>query len=562
MPASRRTLIILAAVLVVTVALTGVWLASLPQQAMARLARQMTETRGFTLTAQQPRLDYDDGLLLVLDDVSLTRNGDSLAMVNSTSLSLHMGLGALFGFADTRGKLVLQSPVIDLDIGRDAATFPAQDLDVRDGTLRLRDRSRNAAMTLGDVEGTTRLGADGKAKLSFRFVLNDVLTTLDAEFDDAGRFATTGTPADITLAARGKLLSFSGRARFKDSLQLDGQVTAEADGTGDFFSWLGLGLASLSDTGAFQLSAGLSSAGFETTLSALDAQFAETKVAGKATLAVGPLRPRVKAELDAARVSLFAAQSGQNALLSPWSERALPVPDLRAFDADVTLKTPSLQLRGVDLGPTRITYASADGKVEAKIDGRFASTISLQSAGASINATAALHAKDAAPLLQGLLGFDAISGPLDVSLSTSAEGRSVAALVSSLRGKLEFSAQSISLRGIDAPQLLKMPAEGWQAVDTQTTEATNLNMSFTLQEGVATASTAGMAFKDIVVKPTGEIDLLRQAFDVALNPNGNGVDRKLRLLGTFGRPRFVPDAGKPPALRPAAAPEAAAPPAN
>jgi AsmA-like C-terminal region len=561
MLSSHSKLIAAAAFAVLIVALSGTWLAALPLRLTQDLQQQLAKQRGLILDARQPQLDFANGLSLDLVDVSFTARGAERAVINAPKMTLHQGFGALLGWADADAALILHSPVIDIDVGRGAAAsrIPATSIELRDATLRLRDSALKAVITLSDVNGTAQRGADDSLKLSLRFLLNDALTTLDADIGSLERFISAGSPADFNLAAKGKNLSFSGRAKVGREFSLDGEARMDADETGEFLSWVGLRTATLQQVGPLRVTAAFSSTGLQARLLRMEASLGAVSLNGGATLSAGPERPMLTAQLQTPQLSLWAKQTPRAIFATPWSERPLPVADLLAFDAEIGIRADTTRLHDVDLGAAEISFVNKQGRALMTSAGAFSAKFDVRTENARLTATAEVKTDDAVPLFKSLFGFNALAGTIGMTSNLSGEGNSLAALVSTLRGTLQVKAPSASIADVDAKLLLASPGEGWQSNESRTTQLTDMTLEAELTEGVATLRKSGMTFSGVTLKPLGEVDMLRQTFDLDLNPRGLGVDRKLRSLGTWTKPRFAIDPGAAPPLRPAAA---TTPPAN
>jgi uncharacterized protein involved in outer membrane biogenesis len=548
----RPLLFVVATLMAVLVGLAGGWLATLPRHVFASLKQQLAEQQNLVLEARNPRFGYDGGVVMRLDTVSLTTADGAVSFVTAQALSLPMHLSALLGSANRNGTLVLQSAAINVDLsaGAQAWSLPAENLELRDATVRLRDRQLNAVVTLGDVNGKLRKTAEGGAALFFSFILNDALTRFEAEVEDIGRLASSGSPADMTLATGDKIISFSGRAKATDTVSLDGQMTADAAELSSFLQWLGLPLRSFSNVGAVRLSSGFSSSGLAADVVAMAGQAGGADFSGKIKLTAGPDRPRVVAELDIPRLDLFKTLAAPSLFAAPWSETALPVADLRVFDGSLAVKTESLRLHGVDMGVTGLRFTAEKGQVLLETSGALTSTTELATDASTLRATMKLATARAGDMLRGVFGFQALSGAADLELDVSANGQSIAALVSTLRGKTKMVGKGVGLSRIDLSALVKIPGEGWRAADGAKSDVATLSLEAMLDEGVARISKSEVRVTDVMLRPEGEIDLLRQAFDVKLNAKGAAAEPKLLLKGTWTVPQFVFDAGKPPPLRP------------
>jgi AsmA-like C-terminal region len=548
----RPMFYVVATLLAMLFGLAGGWLATLPRHVLASLKQQLAAEQNLSLEARNPRFGYDDGLVLRLEAVSLSRTDGTATVANAQGLAVPLGFSALFGSAGSGQLIVLQSATVDVDLKAKHAgvTFASENLELRDTTVRLRDRGLNAVVTLADVNGNLRKTETGGAVVSLTFILNDVFTRFEAEIDDAGRLATTGSPADMTLATGDKLISFSGRAKLADGFALDGQVNADAIALSSFVKWLGLPLQTLSNVGALRLSTGFSSAGLTAEVSGMAGQAGGFDFSGKLIVSAGPERPRIDGTLDIARLDLLKGPSATSALASPWSEIPFALGDLKAIDGNVILNTEVVRLRGIDVGVKQIKFAAAGGKVEVETVGALALRMALAAQASELRLKVDVSTPNAFNVLHALLGVPVAGGEGNLNLAVSAEGRSVAALVSTLRGTARLSGRDLRVSNVDLASLMKGVGEGWRSAENTSSQITDVKMDAAVAEGVATISKSEVQFKDVVLRPEGEVDLLRQAFDLTLNSKGSDVVPKMLLKGTWMRPQFAVDTGKPPALRP------------
>jgi hypothetical protein len=155
-------------------------------------------------------------------------------------------------------------------------------------------------------------------------------------------------------------------------------------------------------------------------------------------------------------------------------------------------------------------------------------------------------AADAKLLLGGLWGFDFASGAIDLSLLASASGNTPAALVSTLKGKVTVDAGKLKLANTDVVARAAAPGEGWS---TGTSDI-GISLEADITEGIATLGKADLVLPAGTTNLKGEIDLLRQAFDLKVVPKG----KVKSIRGTWTRPLFAADAGVAPDIRPISAP--------
>ena len=555
------------------VALLAFWLAMVPQRMLAQLTTRLQQESGLTLEARNPRLRFFDGLALQLESVALSGNPNTTTSLSVQNLDMDVGIAALFGGSVSAGTLTLETPVIDLDVSPHAMPLmlPAKRIVIREGTVKLRDTSRKAVIAVTDVNGQITADAAGGSKLDASFMLNNTLTTLVADAENAQRLMAAGSPADVTLSSKDKIVSFSGRARLKDGVALDGQITVEAPDTAAALSWLGMPLDVFKGAGNLSLVSGLSSDGLSASFNAAILKIGATEITGQARLLAGPDRMQLTGDLASAEIALLATSQSVSLLAQPWSEAPYNAASLTALDSDLKVVVQKLLLRGVELGSADISIKGTGGTTVVQATLPMAKTemtltLTPKNGATAADVSMATASGDVGQMIKAVSGFDHVAGDGDLTLQARSEGNNLAAHISSLKGKAGLKLAKASITGIDLTTLLVMPGEGWQTADSLRTDDIALSFEAALDEGVAVLSKAEATLPGLAMKPTGEVDLLRQAFNLALHPKGKNLDPKLILGGTWMTPRFSLNTGSAPALRPTSEAKkvkaAATPPAN
>jgi uncharacterized protein involved in outer membrane biogenesis len=549
MTKSSPFLLLLATIFLLLVALAAFWITLMPQRMLGQLAETMAREQGVSLEALRSRLNFDGGLTLQLEAVTLA-DANSAASLSARDLSLDIGFSALFGGAVIANTLTLTAPVLTLDVSKRAKALklPARHILFREGRVKLWDSQRKSGVGFDDVNGS--ITADDSAKLEISFVQNGSLKTMVAEADSAERLLSDGSPVDIIFSSQSNILSFSGRARLRGGLALDGQTTFESKDTGDALRWMGVALKRLDGAGAIAVTAGVSVDGLSATFKDVSIKVGATEFKGLANLQAGPDRMKVTGDLV---VTTLALLSSENILVTPWSELPFNLADLTAVDTDLKLKIGRLSLRGQELGAADMALAMDGGNTVAELSLATAQmNMQLTPHTNSLELKAGIEAKNAdmKGLLGGLVGFADVSGPVDLNADVSATGLSPAAWVSTVKGHVAFQTRRASLNGIDIPALLASPQEGWKYSPSAATTGFSASVDAELREGVAILKKVDMSLAGSTVSAKGEIDLLRQAFDVTLSPKRNVQSIK----GRWVQPLFTADAGAAPPLRPASVP--------
>jgi hypothetical protein len=550
MTRSTPLLLLVATITLVLAALIAFWIALMPQRILHQIAEHFRSEQGSVLEARNPRLRFDGGLVLLLESVTLTDGTNNTAALTARDMSMNVGLSALFGGAVIADTLTLNAPVLNIDVAAKSnwQTVPARTIVVREGVIKLRDPAVKAVVALSDVNG--QLTTDDGVKLDISFLQNGAITSLIADAESRTRLLDTGSPVDISLSAKNNILSFSGRARFNNGLTLDGQMMAEGADAGYLLEWLGMPVQSMKTIGPLSMTAGISTTGLSATLNNVTGKIVAHDFKGQMNIQAGPDRMKLTADLAMPTLNILTETS---LLTQAWSEKPFALSDLTALDADVKLKADHLSLRGFDQGAADVTLTATDGNllldVALPANKMF---LALKPKNQMIKVDAAVDAKsvDAKLFFGGLFGFDYMTGPIDIVFKTSAEGASLAALVSTLKGNVSLVAKKTALNAVDFTRLLTAPREGWKSGDIAKSTDVDLAVEAKLEDGIATFSNAEISTPGVAVKARGEVDLLRQAFNILLLPKG----KVQAIKGTWSLPLFAADAGTAPPMRPATVP--------
>ncbi len=536
---SRPLFLVVVTLCLLMAVIVSYWVALMPQRGLRNLKADMLETSGLVLDAKRARLDIGNGFGVLLEDVTLSTSTTSTWQLSAKS----MALPGLMG-----GNVVLDQAVLDVDVATvnaGALGIPNR-ITLRDGILKMRDPARQAVVAVTDINGEiSAVGAKGlQGKLAM--VWGSQVSDLVFGIDDLERFALTGSPMDLTLKSKAMLFGFSGQGRADNGFKLAGQATADATDIGSFFRWLGMSVQTLDGGGAVALQSGLETNGLAMTFGTLKGDVGGTELKGGVTVAAGADRPKLSGNLNVATLSLWGPKTDTSVLAQPWSEKPVPVSDFAAMDLDMTVTADQLKLRQRNWGAVTAQLKSSDGAMtmsmaDQKMAGGMGQiNVILAKAGAYLKMQAQLDIRSASAqtLLGGLLGLDVIDGAVNVTATLKANGQSMAGMVSTLEGPLKFSMQDAVLRKVDLLNAVSQPQKGWNPQDALRTEKMAFDFDTLLSEGVATLRSGLLRFNGVTLKPSGEIDTLRQAVAVQLAPSGKNTDANMLMSGTWLAPEF------------------------
>ncbi len=520
---SRPLFLVVITILLVLVALMVFWLAAMPQQLLGTLKHGMMDQGGFKLEASAPEISFNDGIALKLNAVSLSN--DSETSLSAESMTVKMRFSSLFGGGFSAEDIVLNKAVVTLNVSPDAKlpVLLRGRIVLKESSLRLRDTTTKGVVSLSDVNGSVATLADGSLKADVNFLLADRLTTFVGEVESAGRLFSSGSPADFTVSAPGMLFGFSGQAKFVKGVEFAGQTNVEANNTAALFRWLGMPLELLEGSGPFRMLSGLSSQGHSLKFENLVVNMGEETITGKASLSVGPDRVALSGDVDISRISLLPKTA---VLAQGWSEKPITLSDFTALDFDLTLRAKQLELRGRKLGAMNAKITSEAQTIELVLpqqklaggDVETGFTISVQNGFLSLVSAFDLAEVETKVILGGLFGMDAVQGPLMTSGHLTMRGKTPAELISTMEGQWNLKATDATVSNLDFTAMLSNPTKGWPTQADMSGKAFDLDMIADVKDGIATVErfTLKNGSKNLNLK--GEVDILRQAFDLQVGP--------------------------------------------
>ena len=155
------------------------------------------------------------------------------------------------------------------------------------------------------------------------------------------------------------------------------------------------------------------------------------------------------------------------------------------------------------------------------------------------------------------LGFADMAGTLSPSLSVSASGRTLAELVSTLKGQAALRIVSGTIKGVDLPRVFGKVAnailDGWDGDERAGTAFAAFSATFQIADGIAETGNLTLTSPSLSFTGKGEVDLLRQALDLKIDPQlavaqSTGTAPQfatfpvaIQVKGPWTRPRIYPD---------------------
>ncbi|MDI3307773.1 MAG: AsmA-like C-terminal region-containing protein [Acetobacteraceae bacterium] len=373
------------------------------------------------------------------------------------------------------------------------------------------------------------------------------------------RLSGGGTPEALALKAEGDI----GELRLEASGTLDvrqprgsGTLTLRHPGAPrllgpllgpDVADWLGAGSFSL----IANLNGNVQNGGGTVTAEHLDLVAGGLRSRGQLSLALGGARPRLSGRIAAEHLPL------PNPALQP--AEPLPLGRLSALDAELLLEAQRMEPLG---GPVFEQVSGrlhlADGtlrleEMQAKLDGgTLRADLVLEGTASPPRLSLQGQFTDATiggPLFR--LPFDLGAGRGDASAKLQATGHSLAAMLATVSGSLDFTVKDGVLVGFDLtalqtaaglPELTPAETGLRRAFSGGATAFERLQARMTLAEGHATLTEAKLTTEGGgTATATGEIDLGRRALDlrIAARPVADAPEVGLRVTGPAASPQRV-----------------------
>ncbi len=544
----------------VALVLAGLWLVLLPSRLASSLASTLETSTGLGMAvAGSASLALDDGLKIRFTNLRLADAKASGGLkVELREVLVPLSPNDILGGPKIPRSARIDGAAIDLDLGAPLNLSPAPGktslpetaeedqsryrINFSNSTFNLRDSKSGFALALADANGVMESSAARPFLLHTSGFLNGVYTTLHVEADSAARIFEGGSPADIVLSSDSGELRFSGRMGWNAAslLALDGRLSAASRRTDSLLAWLGLPSA-LAPASAIELESSFSAVGARASLPEYSLQTNWASGNGKLSLAARPGGFAVDGALTAEKITL--AEPGSSTAEDGWSTAPFPWLPLPGAEGNFQVSAKSLVLRGWTLPDARLLLSfdakGADLAIGASQDKITFSASASRGYPPAFTFKAKLADAPAREVLSSLAGYPWLDGRIALDLDATAAGANTAALISTFTGKLSFALAGGTVTGYSLKDLLSDSGKGWRAARADATTGVQISTSCEIADGIIALSMARITASDLDVEAGGEIDLLRQALDLAIDANrSKDLPKNLIISGSWHAPEF------------------------
>jgi AsmA protein len=515
----------------------------------ATIQDRVERETGYRLTiAGSTKIGLWPSLNVTLHDITLEepKDSDTAKRVTVGSVQADITLASVWSGHPEVTELVVTRPVIHLPLRRErdraanppsrpatdsteagADAPPIKRVRIIDGTLvasNLRDRVENR---IEGLNADVSIGADRQIKVtgSARSGEHPVKFAIKATIP-APPMGRQNTPVEFTIDASSLLqaqLAGKAEVRLNGSIVMINGLTGTV-GDGAFNGWASVDLSS---------------------------------------------KPLVKVDLDFQRLDVAAskerATSGSLAS-APWSNASIDLNGLNYIDAQVRVSAAELNIGEAHFAPVAIDTALGGGVLKTtfsnlgayggQASGQIIVDVSSGNPAFALNSD--LVGVRALPLLRSAADFDKLDGKMQAKIAVRSAGNSQRAILSNLSGTVFAVFADGSIRGINVAQMIRSltsgTLSGWQEGKEQTTDLTQLSVSFRIDKGQATTTDLNLVGPLVKMTGSGTIDLPAKAVAFRVEPklvlttegqgrtsDPVGLGIPVVIDGPWAAPRIYPD---------------------
>ncbi|MGE0241544.1 MAG: AsmA-like C-terminal region-containing protein [Parvibaculaceae bacterium] len=547
----RKLILATLAVAAVAIVAAGIFLTSRIRAVSADLAQRVERQAGVQLASSGlPGLSFWPRFSVSLGNVVIPapKGAGSAPLATIETVRIVPADGLLGLGEEGIVEVVLERPSINLVVGADGHANwnygakpqegepPGLPLRIAEGRIAFLDERSGATAQITNVDTQVALaGPTDELTAKGAFVWSERRAAFTLFLKSPQRVAEDGSPADMTLQAPGLAFQFSGRAAVSGGFELDGQAEIKGTDLGLAASWFGAALPAGLTGARFELAGAVETASHGLAFTSAQFVLDDMRGEGDIALALGKGRPKITAKVAAPTIDLTRYSGITHApstafLATSWSSNRIELSALKSLDADLDISAHAFAHGAFRTGPARLTANLRDGNLDLKlskaayvegtldlallVDGK-AEPPALQF---SVNGEGLAADK----ALLAALGFGDMSGKLSPSLSVKATGHTVAELVSTLKGQASLRIVSGTIKAVDLPVAFGKVAnailDGWGRDERASTAFDALSATFLIGDGIAETSNLMLTSPTLSFTGKGEVDLLRQAVDLKIDP--------------------------------------------
>jgi uncharacterized protein involved in outer membrane biogenesis len=514
-------------------------------------------------------LQFSPQFGIALYDVSCANSPSSqIPLVTAKKLTFPITFRQILGAQLSSNNLELEQPILNFgvdDRGHSKIGFPDSVSDaktdanaplpaplhitVKNGSISYQNDVTSKTFSLTAMDGLIDVDAQDEITFKAAGLLAQQRVHFSGDLKSLPRAFSEGSPFDFNLEGAGASFGFSGRLVAAKGIDLAGQGTVETAEASRLFTWLGADLHGFEKKQTLSIAAAVESKSSVFLFKKADIRFAQMQAKGDVSFSNDGVRPSLTLDLkvEDLNTNFYAPISENTAPLGGWSDKPFDLTDIKAVDAQFRLVANKLQYGRFSVGPAEIGGQLKDSILNAKIKnadiGNFDLNFDAHQSPPKLDLNFALALPKAEAFMPSFSHMNWLEGPFSLNGALNTAGASQSDMIGALKGHVEAQSEAATLKGIEIAKLgahvLAEPVEGWEG---ETSKPTAFKTKFTIDEGVASVESASLTAPGAKITVTGEVDILRQALNLAADINLNRVDgtpSKIKIDGAWAKPHFV-----------------------
>lgn len=418
-----------------------------------------------------------------------------------------------------------------------APLLAAQDrpeLRIIGGTIAWRTEEGLTRELISDLSvGLDRIRQGHGVAVSVAFDWRDERVSSNLFLDDAAAFLSgTPTPARFVVSTAGAKVRFQGQAARESGLDLDGDVTVDADSLRDLAEWTGAALPGRGGFGPFSLSSRLKVADGEVSLEDASLDLDGNRGDGGLLVKMEGGRPMVQGTFATDRLNLtpygglrLTTDGGRE-----WDHAALDLAFLRSLDLDLRLSAGKVMADQTALETVAASAVLTDGRLVLALGeahgwgGLLQASLTLAPAagpsptGAQVRLEVDATDLNLARALDEVADMRRIEGSGAIQLDVAGSGRTVHDIARGLSGTAVLSSTDGYLSGLDVAQVLhrieRRPLSASHEARWGRTAFNRLDTRLAIKDGVGTVEEMVLEGKQVRVTAEGEVSIAGRTLDL------------------------------------------------
>jgi len=251
------------------------------------------------------------------------------------------------------------------------------------------------------------------------------------------------------------------------------------------------------------------------------------------------------------------------------AETPIDLSALKGLRAHGSVRIGALQASNVKLSNVEFTLDAAGGKVQiaplkaSLYGGSMRATAGIDANSNGYSFTNTLSSVQVGPLMKDAANQDILEGRGNVVVDVTTSGTSPSALKRALAGNVNIKLNDGAIKGINigerirkAKSLLGAKTGAEAANKNEKTDFSELSLSATISNGVATSNDLKMASPLLRAKGAGQVDIGANTLDYTIHPKLvatakgqegksyeqlSGIEMPVRIYGALDAPQYKPD---------------------